>query len=68
MRKLPFGCGGNTDEYSHHAVEGKVDMHDLHATILHQLGLDHEKLTYRYDGRDFRLTDVYGRVVKEIIS
>ena len=43
-------------------------MHDLHATILHQLGLDHKKLTYRYDGRDFRLTDVYGRVVKEILS
>ncbi|MDP6036280.1 MAG: DUF1501 domain-containing protein, partial [Verrucomicrobiota bacterium] len=45
---------GNTDEYGHHAVEGKVHMHDLHATILHQLGLNHEKLTYRYDGRDFR--------------
>jgi len=45
-----------------------VHMHDLHATILHQLGLDHEKLTYRYDGRDFRLTDVHGRVVKEIIA
>ena len=59
---------GNTDEYGHHAVEGKVHMHDLHATILHQLGLDHEKLTYRYDGRDFRLTDVHGRVVKEIIA
>jgi hypothetical protein len=59
---------GNTDEYGHHAVEGKVHMHDLHATILHQLGLDHEKLTYRYDGRDFRLTDVHGRVVKDIIA
>ena len=43
-------------------------MHDLHATILHQLGIDHEKLTYRYDGRDFRLTDVFGRVVTDIIS
>jgi hypothetical protein len=43
-------------------------MHDLHATILHQLGMDHEKLTYRYDGRDFRLTDVHGRVVKDIIA
>jgi hypothetical protein len=43
-------------------------MHDLHATILHQLGMNHEKLTYRYDGRDFRLTDVHGRVVKEIIA
>jgi len=45
-----------------------VHMHDLHATILHQLGMNHEKLTYRYDGRDFRLTDVHGRVVKEIIA
>jgi hypothetical protein len=43
-------------------------MHDLHATILHLLGLDHEKLTYRFDGRNFRLTDVHGRVVKEIIA
>ena len=43
-------------------------MHDLHATILHQLGMNHEKLTYRYDGRDFRLTDVHGRVVKEILA
>ena len=43
-------------------------MHDLHATILHQLGLDHEKLTYRYSGRDFRLTDVHGQVVKNIIA
>ena len=59
---------GNTDEYGHHAVEGKIHMHDLHATILHQLGLNHEKLTYRYDGRDFRLTDVHGHVVKEIIA
>ena len=64
----PGFAHGNTDEYGHHAVEGKVHMHDLHATILHQLGLDHEKLTYRYDGRDFRLTDVHGRVVKEIIA
>jgi hypothetical protein len=43
-------------------------MHDLHATVLHQLGLDHEKLTYRYSGRNFRLTDVHGRVVKEILA
>ena len=46
----------------------KVHMHDLHATLLNQLGLDHEKLTYRYNGRDFRLTDVHGRVVKEILG
>jgi hypothetical protein len=50
------------------AVEDKVHMHDLHATILHQLGLDHEKLTFRHAGRDFRLTDVHGHVVKEIIA
>jgi hypothetical protein len=59
---------GATDEFGHLAVENKVHMHDLHATILHLLGLDHEKLTYRFDGRNFRLTDVHGRVVKEIIA
>ena len=59
---------GETDEFGHHAVEGKVHMHDLHATILHQLGIDHEKLTYKYDGRDFRLTDVHGKVVHQLLS
>jgi uncharacterized protein (DUF1501 family) len=59
---------GNTDEFGFAAVENKVHVHDLHATILHLLGLDHEKLTFRYSGRDFRLTDVHGNVVKEIIS
>ena len=59
---------GATDEFGHHAVDGKVHMHDLHATVLHLLGLDHERLTYRYAGRDFRLTDVHGRVVHEIIA
>lgn len=59
---------GETDDYAWKAVDGKVHVHDLHATILHLLGLDHEKLTYRYSGRDFRLTDVYGRVVKEILA
>ena len=58
---------GATDEYSYEAIEGRVHVHDLHATILHQLGLDHTRLTYRYAGRDFRLTDVHGRVVKEIL-
>ncbi len=57
---------GATDEFGHHAVEGKVHMHDLHATVLHLLGLDHERLTFRHAGRDFRLTDVHGRVVKDI--
>ena len=50
------------------AVENQVHVHDLHATILHLLGLDHEKLTYRYAGRDFRLTDVHGKVVKDILA
>lgn len=58
---------GATDEFGYHAVEGRVHMHDLHATILHLLGLDHEQLTYRHDGRDFRLTDVHGRVVRDIL-
>jgi len=59
---------GATDDYGYRAVSGKVHLHDLHATMLHLLGLDHEKLTYRHAGRDFRLTDVYGGVVKEIIA
>ncbi|APZ94750.1 DUF1501 domain-containing protein [Fuerstiella marisgermanici] len=59
---------GSTDEIGHEAVDGKVHMHDLHATVLHALGLDHEQLTYRYAGRDFRLTDVFGRVVKDIFA
>ena len=58
---------GKTDDYGYYAVEDKVHFHDLHATILHMMGLDHEKLVYRYSGRDFRLTDVYGRVVHEIL-
>jgi hypothetical protein len=59
---------GETDDLGHFAVDGKVHMHDLHATILHQLGLDHEKLTFRHAGRDFRLTDVHGHVVKEVLA
>ena len=59
---------GETDEFGFRAVRDKVHMHDLHATILHLLGLDHERLTYRYSGREFRLTDVYGRVVHEIVA
>ena len=58
---------GQTDEFGYLAIEDKVHMHDLHATILHMMGIDHERLTYRYAGRDFRLTDVYGRVVREIL-
>lgn len=59
---------GATDEFGFAAVEDKVHVHDLHATILHLLGLDHEKLTYRYSGRDFRLTDVHGHVINDIIA
>jgi hypothetical protein len=59
---------GKTDDYGYEAVEGKVHTHDFHATILHLLGLDHEKLTFNYAGRDFRLTDVHGNVVKEIVG
>ncbi len=59
---------GATDDYGYYAVEGKVHIHDLHATILHLLGLDHERLTYRYAGREFRLTDVAGQVAHEIIA
>ncbi len=59
---------GATDEFGNHAVENKVHVHDLHATILHLLGLDHERLTYRYSGRDFRLTDVHGKVVTDIVA
>ena len=59
---------GATDELGFAAAEDKVHVHDLHATILHLLGFDHEKLTYRYAGRDFRLTDVHGRVVKELLA
>jgi hypothetical protein len=59
---------GTTDDYGYFALDNKVHVHDLHATILHLLGLDHERLTYRYAGRDFRLTDVHGRVVKEILA
>lgn len=59
---------GSTDEFGFQAVENRVHVHDLHATILHLLGFDHTKLTYRYAGRDFRLTDVHGNVVKEILA
>lgn len=72
-----FMCGGGvkgglrygeTDEHGYYAVRNKVHFHDLHATILHLMGMDHEKLTYKYAGRDFRLTDVYGTVVKDIFA
>jgi hypothetical protein len=59
---------GATDEFGWHSVHDKVHVHDLHATILHLMGLDHEKLTYRFSGRDYRLTDVHGHVVRTIIK
>ena len=65
------GFGGvldATDEFGWHAVQDKVHVHDLHATILHIMGFDHERLTYRHGGRDYRLTDVHGHVVRQILA
>jgi uncharacterized protein (DUF1501 family) len=59
---------GATDEFGFAAVENRTSVHDLHATMLHLLGLDHEALTYRYAGRDFRLTDVHGNVIRDIVA
>ena len=59
---------GATDELGYKVVENKVTVHDLHATLLHLLGVDHTRLTYRFAGRDMRLTDVHGRVIREIIA
>jgi hypothetical protein len=59
---------GATDEFGFRAEEKRVHPHDLHATILHQMGIDHERLTFRYSGRDHRLTDVHGQVIRDIIA
>ena len=59
---------GATDEYGYKAVENKVMIHDLHATMLAMLGMDHEQLTFRFSGRDMRLTDVHGEVIHDIIA
>jgi uncharacterized protein (DUF1501 family) len=59
---------GATDEYGYKAIQDKVEVHDLHATMLHLLGMDHTKLTFHFSGRDMRLTDVHGHVVKEILA
>ncbi len=64
----PGYAHGATDEFGWHSVKDKVHVHDLHATILHLLGIDHERLTYRYSGRDYRLTDVFGQVVKPLLA
>ena len=59
---------GATDDFGFKSVDKRVHIHDLHATVLNQMGLDHKRLTYRYSGRDYRLTDVHGELVKEIIA
>jgi arylsulfatase A-like enzyme len=59
---------GATDQFGCSAVENRVHVHDLHATILHLMGLDHERLTYRYSGRDYRLTDVHGKVIDGVLA
>ena len=59
---------GATDELGYHVTEGKLSVHDLHATLLHQLGIDHERFTYRHQGRDFRLTDVEGEVRRGLLA
>ena len=58
---------GRTDDLGYNIVENPVHVHDLNATVLHLLGLDHERLTYRYQGREFRLTDVHGKIVKDLL-
>ena len=58
---------GKTDDFGYNIVENPVHVHDLHATMLHLLGIDHEDLTYRYQGRDFRLTDVHGQVLSDLL-
>ena len=59
---------GATDEYGYYAAEDPIDIHDLHATMLHLMGVDHERLVYRFDSRDMRLTDVRGKVVRPIVE
>ncbi len=59
---------GATDEFGYKAVEGRLEIHDLHATLLHLLGVDHTRQTFRWSGRDMRLTDVHGHVVHDILE
>jgi arylsulfatase A-like enzyme len=59
---------GQTDDYCYNIIEKPMHVHDLHATLLHLMGIDHERLTYRYQGRDFRLTDVHGHIVRDILA
>ena len=66
--RSPASRLGATDDLGYNIVEDPVDVHDLHATMLHLLGIDHEKLTYKFQGRDFRLTDVSGKVVSKLLA
>jgi arylsulfatase A-like enzyme len=59
---------GKTDDLGYGVIDKKVHVHDLHATIMHLMGIQHKKLTYRFQGRDFRLTDVHGKVIKDILT
>ena len=59
---------GATDEYGYKVVSQRVEVYDLHATLLHQLGFDHQRLTYRFGGRDMRLTDVHGEIIREVLA
>ena len=59
---------GATDEFGYRAIENKLEMHDMHATMLHLLGMDHERMTYFFEGRDMRLTDVHGHVARDLIA
>lgn len=59
---------GSTDQWGYRVVDKRLDIHDLHATLLHLLGIDHTRLTYRFSGRDIRLTDVYGRVIQDVLT
>lgn len=65
MRRKKYG---ESDEYGYFAVQDNVRFHDLHATILHLMGLDHTRLTYRYAGRDFRLTDIHGEIITGVLA
>jgi hypothetical protein len=64
----PGAVIGETDDYGYNIVADPIHIHDLHATMLHSLGFDHQRLTYRYQGRDFRLTDVHGRVMQNLLA
>jgi hypothetical protein len=59
---------GSTDDFGYNVAENGVHVHDLHATMLHQLGVDHERLTYRFQGRDYRLTDIHGEIIRGILT